>query len=139
MHCLARLTSLPCHRNHIVLLSLPQKPFAPLLPQAKLQAASAMRLLHFDVLGRLILTDFCGKPIPPYSILSHRWSDSETLIEDISNGNYKEKEEGYRKLRFCAEQAAQDGLQYSWIDTCCIDRWDNNGRSNAIKSMFQWY
>ncbi|KAF1968774.1 kinesin light chain [Bimuria novae-zelandiae CBS 107.79] len=98
-----------------------------------------MRLLHFDALGRLILTDFRGKPIPPYAILSHRWSDSETLIEYISNGNYKEREEGSKKLRFCAEQAAQDGLQYFWIDTCCIDRWDNNERSKAINSMFQWY
>jgi hypothetical protein len=98
-----------------------------------------MRLLHFDTPGRLILTDFRGKLIPPYAILSHRWSDSEALIEDISNENYKEKEEGYRKLQFCAEQAAQDGLQYFWIDTCCIDRWDNNERSKAINSMFQWY
>jgi hypothetical protein len=71
-----------------------------------------MRLLHFNTPGRLILTDFRGKLIPPYAILSHRWSDSEALIEDISNENYKEKEEGYRKLQFCAEQAAQDGLQY---------------------------
>jgi hypothetical protein len=98
-----------------------------------------MRLLHFDTLGRLILTDFRGKLIPPYAILSHRWSDSEALIEDILNENYKEKKEGYRKLQFCAEQAAQDGLQYFWIDTCCIDRWDNNERSKAINSMFQWY
>jgi hypothetical protein len=98
-----------------------------------------MRLLHFDALGKLILTDFRGKPIPPYAILSHRWSNSEVLIEDISNGNYKEREEGSKKLRFCVEQAAQDGLQYSWIDTCCIDRWDNNERSKAINSMFQWY
>ncbi|KAI1682322.1 hypothetical protein KJE20_07054 [Pyrenophora tritici-repentis] len=56
--------------------------------------------------------NFRGKPIPPYAILSHRWSAFETLIEDISNGNYREKEEGYWKLRFCAEQAARDGLQY---------------------------
>jgi hypothetical protein len=146
MHCLARLPSLPC-RKHITLLStlantllsLPRKPFTPLLPQTKLQAASAMRLLHFDALGRLILTDFRGKPIPPYAILSHRWGNSEILIEDVSNGNYKEKEEGYRKLRFCAEQAAQDGLRYFWIDTCCIDRWNNNERSKAINSMFEWY
>ena len=98
-----------------------------------------MRLLHFDALDRLILTDFRGKPIPSYAILSHRWSDSETLIEDISNGNYKERKEGYRKLKFCTEQAAQDGLQYFWIDTCCIDRWDNNERSRAINSMSEWY
>jgi UDP-2,3-diacylglucosamine pyrophosphatase LpxH len=98
-----------------------------------------MRLLHFDALGRLVLTDFRGKTIPPYAILSHRWSDSEILIEDISNRTYKEKEEGYRKLQFCAERAAQDELQYVWIDTCCIDRWNNNERSKAINSMFQWY
>jgi tetratricopeptide (TPR) repeat protein len=144
MHCPARLPSQPC-RKYVILLSLTlyshyhKRPFTPLLPQTKLQAASDMRLLHFNALGRLILTDFRGKPIPPYAILSHRWGDSEILIEDISNGNYKEKEQGYCKLRFCAEQAAKDGLQYSWIDTCCIDRWDNNERSKAINSMFQWY
>ncbi|PZD23481.1 CDC6, Cdc6-related protein, AAA superfamily ATPase [Pyrenophora tritici-repentis] len=98
-----------------------------------------MRLLHYDALGRLVLTDFRGKTTPRYAILSHRWSDSEALIEDISSGTYKEKEEGYRKLRFCANQAVQDGLQYFWIDTCCIDRWNNNERSKAINSMFQWY
>ncbi|CAN9176146.1 unnamed protein product [Alternaria alternata] len=98
-----------------------------------------MRLLHYNALGRLVLTDFRGKTIPPYAILSHRWSDSEILIEDISNEAYKEKEEGYRKLQFCAERAAQDELQYFWIDTCCIDRWNNNERSKAINSMFQWY
>jgi hypothetical protein len=98
-----------------------------------------MRLLHYNALGRLVLTDFRGKSIPPYAILSHRWSDSEILIEDISNETYKEKEEGYRKLQFCAERAARDELQYFWIDTCCIDRWNNNERSKAINSMFQWY
>jgi hypothetical protein len=98
-----------------------------------------MRLLHFDALKRLILTDFRGKLIPPYAILSHRWSDSEALIEDIWNGKYKEKHEGHAKLQFCAKQAAQDGLQYFWIDTCCIDRWDTSERSRAINSMFQWY
>ncbi|RYN82567.1 hypothetical protein AA0119_g13411 [Alternaria tenuissima] len=98
-----------------------------------------MRLLHYNAVGRLVFTDFRGKSIPPYAILSHRWSDSEILIEDISNETYKEKEEGYRKLQFCAERAARDELQYFWIDTCCIDRWNNNERSKAINSMFQWY
>ncbi|USP76852.1 uncharacterized protein yc1106_04126 [Curvularia clavata] len=98
-----------------------------------------MRLLHFDASGRLILTNFRGKPIPPYAILSHRWGDSEILIENVLDGNYKEKGEGYRKLQFCAKQAAQDKLQYFWIDTCCIDRWDHDERSRAINSMFQWY
>ncbi|OAG00166.1 uncharacterized protein CC84DRAFT_1199692 [Paraphaeosphaeria sporulosa] len=85
-----------------------------------------MRLLHFNTLGRLVLTDFRGKTIPPYAILSHRWSESEILIEDIASG-------------FCAKQAAQDKLQYFWIDTCCIDKWNLSELSKAINSMFQWY
>jgi Cdc6-like AAA superfamily ATPase len=98
-----------------------------------------MRLLHFDALRKLVLTDFRGKTIPPYAILSHRWTDSEILIEDVLSGTYKEREEGYRKLAFCAKQAAQDKLQYFWIDTCCIDRWNKSERSKAINSMFRWY
>jgi hypothetical protein len=98
-----------------------------------------MRLLHFDELGRLVSTDFRGKTIPPYAILSHRWGDSEILFEDIANEAYKEREEGCRKLQFCADQAARDKLQYFWIDTCCIDKWNLSELSQAINSMFQWY
>jgi hypothetical protein len=98
-----------------------------------------MRLLCFDQSRQYVLTDFRGKTIPPYAILSHRWGDAEVLLEDIGSGTYKEKKDGYRKLQFCAEQAAQDKLQYFWIDTCCIDRWNLHERSKAINSMFLWY
>lgn len=27
---------------------------------------------------------------------------------------------GYARILFCVEQAAKDGLEYSWVDTCCI-------------------
>ncbi|PSN64154.1 HET-domain-containing protein [Corynespora cassiicola Philippines] len=97
-----------------------------------------MRLLHFDRSERLVSTDFSGKSIPPYAILSHRWGDSEVLFEDLGSDIYKEKE-GYRKIEFCAKQAAQDQLQYFWIDTCCIDKWNLRERSKAINSMFRWY
>ncbi|KAF2832234.1 HET-domain-containing protein [Ophiobolus disseminans] len=96
-----------------------------------------MRLLHLDS-ERLVSTDFRGKTIPPYAILSHRWSDSEVLLEDLGLDTCKEKA-GYRKIEFCAAQAAQDGLQYFWIDTCCINKWDLRERSKAINSMFRWY
>ncbi|KAF2726595.1 HET-domain-containing protein [Polyplosphaeria fusca] len=96
-----------------------------------------MRLLHLDG-ERLVSTDFRGKTIPPYAILSHRWGDSEVLLEDLGRDTYKEKD-GYRKIEFCAAQAARDGLRHFWIDTCCIDKWDRRERSKAINSMFRWY
>ncbi|KAH7111828.1 heterokaryon incompatibility protein-domain-containing protein [Dendryphion nanum] len=97
-----------------------------------------MRLLHFDHARRLISTDFRGKTIPPYAILSHRWGDDEVLFQDLGSDIYKDKD-GYRKIEFCAKQAAQDQLQYFWIDTCCINKWDRRELSKAINSMFRWY
>ncbi|KAF2994257.1 hypothetical protein E8E13_001704 [Curvularia kusanoi] len=98
-----------------------------------------MRLLHYNEFGRLDLTTFDDKTIPPYAILSHRWGEFEIVIEDIARNTYEEKEESFRKLKFCADQAAKDGLEYFWIDTCCIDRWNRTERSISINSMFQWY
>jgi tetratricopeptide (TPR) repeat protein len=98
-----------------------------------------MRLLRVDELGDFILTDFRGKTIPPYAILSHRWGSSEVLFNDVTRGTYREREDGYRKLEFCAKQAAQDNLQYFWVDTCCIDKWNLSELSKSINSMFQWY
>jgi hypothetical protein len=68
-----------------------------------------MRLLHFNSLGKLVLTDFRGKRIPPYAILSHRWSDSEILFEHVNrmdSKTYKGRKEGYQKLEFCAKQVS---------------------------------
>jgi hypothetical protein len=99
-----------------------------------------MRLLHFDQSGRLVLTDFGSHSIPPYAILSHRWGkpNSEVLFGDIESNAYHKKD-GYRKIEFCAKQAAQDQLQYFWIDTCCIDKWNLRELSSSINSMFHWY
>jgi hypothetical protein len=97
-----------------------------------------MRLLHFDSSGRLTSTDFNGKAIPPYVILSHTWGGDEFLFEDLVN-NTGESKAGYEKILFCGEQAAYDNLEYFWVDTCCIDKWNLRELSNAINSMFRWY
>jgi hypothetical protein len=67
------------------------------------------------------------------------YNKKKATVEDIRSGAYSEKTDGCRKLKFCAEQAAQDKLKYFWIETCCIDRWDVYERSRAINSMFLWY
>jgi hypothetical protein len=97
-----------------------------------------MRLLHLDSDARLRSTDFSGKTIPPYAILSHTWGDDEFLFEDLANDTGRSKA-GYEKILFCGEQAVRDNLQYFWVDTCCIDKWNLPELSNAINSMFRWY
>jgi hypothetical protein len=78
--------------------------------------------------------------IPPYAILSHTWGpDSEEVtFEDITNGIGEDKP-GYEKIRFCGEQARQDGLLHFWIDTCCINKTNDAELSRSINSMFRWY
>ncbi|KAF7503525.1 hypothetical protein GJ744_003676 [Endocarpon pusillum] len=104
-----------------------------------------MRLLKREKSGRLIstyafsLTEFDPQNIPSeYAIFSHRWGPDEVTYKDIENGTAKTKA-GYKKLKFCAKQAARDGLLYFWIDTCCIDKANSTEHQEAINSMFKWY
>ncbi|KAF2678940.1 HET-domain-containing protein, partial [Lentithecium fluviatile CBS 122367] len=99
-----------------------------------------MRLLHRSDTGEFNLTRFPNEAIPPYAILSHMWgADAEEVtFDDLTNGTGKDKP-GYEKIWFCGEQAAQDGLKYFWIDTCCINKANKAELSQAINSMFCWY
>ena len=44
---------------------------------------------------------------------------------------------GWRKIQFCAKQAAIDGLEYFWVDTCCIDKKNAVELGAVINSMFR--
>jgi hypothetical protein len=46
---------------------------------------------------------------------------------------------GFEKIKFCGKQAARDGLQYFWVDSCCIDKFSSTEVAVAINSMFRWY
>ena len=101
-----------------------------------------MRLLKRIDAGEFSLTkEFIGNDIiPPYAILSHTWGEDEDEVtfKDMETGTGRGKA-GYRKIQFCGERATKDGLQYFWIDTCCINRSNNVELSEAINSMFRWY
>jgi hypothetical protein len=79
-----------------------------------------MRLLSTNADGGFSLTNFTTSNIPSYAILSHTWGadDQELTFHDMTNGTGKSKA-GYRKIRFCADQAKKDSLRYFWIDSCC--------------------
>jgi len=102
-----------------------------------------MRLLESNDTGEFSLTkDLLATRdhIPCYAILSHTWgADTEEVsFKDMMDGTGKRKP-GYDKIRFCGEQARRDGLQYFWIDTCCIDKSSSTELQEAINSMFRWY
>ncbi|KAF2628860.1 hypothetical protein BU25DRAFT_390834 [Macroventuria anomochaeta] len=105
-----------------------------------------MRLLYSTSGGRLGWTeDLIGDNIPSYAILSHTWKEGqEVTFDDLKNLDKVEdidaqSNEGYQKIRFCASQAKRDGLDYFWVDTCCIDKSNSSELQEAINSMFRWY
>ncbi|OBT40309.1 hypothetical protein VE00_10431, partial [Pseudogymnoascus sp. WSF 3629] len=100
-----------------------------------------MRLLARNSAGELSLTqDFVSGKILEYAILSHTWGadTEEVTYRDLIDGTGNNKA-GYKKIRFCGEQARGDRLQYFWIDTCCIDKSNSTELAEAINSMFRWY
>jgi hypothetical protein len=101
-----------------------------------------IRLLVRDCEGKLIPREFDDHDIPAYAILSHTWNtdnSQEVTFDDDLNPDTGEDKDGYRKILFCEEKAAAAGLQFFWIDTCCINKRSEPELSEAINSMFRWY
>jgi Heterokaryon incompatibility protein (HET) len=101
-----------------------------------------MRLLKLDDDGRYSQERFEKEDIPQrYAILSHTWGqgkDDEVTYKDLMDGTGHNKP-GFKKLEFCGKQAKHDDLHYFWVDTCCIDKSNENELATAINSMFRWY
>jgi hypothetical protein len=94
-----------------------------------------MKLINTSTLE---LHDFYLADIPPYAILSHTWSDGEVNFQEMSSKNCSSKK-GFAKIARTCQIALADGLEYAWVDTCCIDKSSSAELSEAINSMYQWY
>ncbi|KAK1622926.1 heterokaryon incompatibility protein-domain-containing protein [Colletotrichum phormii] len=78
---------------------------------------------------------------PKYAILSHTWGSEEVIFEDIRTPNQTSlrQKAGWPKIGGSCALALKDGLDWIWIDTCCIDKSSSSELSEAINSMFRWY
>jgi Heterokaryon incompatibility protein (HET) len=107
-----------------------------------------MRLINTSTLDSEV---FDQSRIPlRYAILSHRWTGQEVTFQEyqdlqkigLARMLFKsplESRSGYRKIQNCCRQAKEDGFEWVWIDTVCIDKSSSAELSEAINSMFLWY
>ena len=101
-----------------------------------------MRLLHSKTLE---FREFPNHKDVAYAILSHTWGADEVLFQELDGLNAKatphaiKQKAGYQKIKACCTQAASDGFDYTWVDTCCIDKRSSAELSEAINSMYKWY
>ncbi|KAL5371064.1 hypothetical protein DPSP01_014515 [Paraphaeosphaeria sporulosa] len=101
-----------------------------------------IRLLQRKPDGGIVFRETTNSDVPAYAILSHTWGEEEVIFQDMKGSADMSKaasKAGWKKIQFCARQAAADGLQYFWIDTCCIDKTNAVELSAVINSMFRWY
>ncbi|OAL54538.1 HET-domain-containing protein, partial [Pyrenochaeta sp. DS3sAY3a] len=87
----------------------------------------------------VVLTEYPASKIPPYAILSHRWREEEVEFQHMKTGEDYKCMLGFAKIKECARAAMEYGLQYIWVDTCCINKSSSAELSEAINSMYQWY
>lgn len=106
-----------------------------------------MRLLHTSSLDLVEIPD---DAVPSYAILSHTWGDQEITLQEMerviandsdnrSAVNRITQKDGYLKVKAAAAMALSRGLEYLWVDTCCIDKSISAELSEAINSMYLWY
>ncbi|GJC78530.1 vegetative incompatibility protein HET-E-1 [Colletotrichum liriopes] len=99
-----------------------------------------MRLINTNT---LVIEVFSVEKTPQYAILSHTWDgNNEVSFQEWAtcdtNPEVREKS-GYLKVVNACSKARDDGLDYLWVDTNCIDKTSSAELSEAINSMFAWY
>ena len=122
----------------------------------------SMRLINIDAFlqneqlfhsGRRVerrtkVLEFRDDEATKYAILSHRWIDPTEVdyeeMVDLARMGTEERDEiryrqGYKKIVDTCVHAKQDGYEWVWIDTCCIDKRSSAELSEAINSMYRWY
>ncbi|THU81778.1 HET-domain-containing protein [Dendrothele bispora CBS 962.96] len=84
------------------------------------------------------------KTLPKYTILSHRWIEGqEVTFQEFLNPTEKTKaKSGYKKIIDACNFTREHGgwkEGYIWIDTCCINKQDQDELSWNIASMAAFY
>jgi hypothetical protein len=94
-----------------------------------------MRLINTSSLDLLLVVDSTQEK---YVVLSHVWGNEEVTFQELSQLASRSKS-GFDKIEKTCSLARQQGFDWTWVDTCCIDKSSSAELSEAINSMFTWY
>ena len=76
-----------------------------------------------------------------YGMFSHKWEASEPLFKEVVDKVVYELDDSltHHKLKTFCKIIRNDGLNWAWSDTCCINQEDPTVLQEALISMFKWY
>ncbi|KAH8734173.1 heterokaryon incompatibility protein-domain-containing protein [Ilyonectria robusta] len=89
--------------------------------------------------GTISFEEFYSNITPNYAILSHTWSHLQEVTYAECNSSSSKSKLGHYKIHNACILALRDGIEYVWVDTCCIDKSSSAELTEAINSMFAWY
>ncbi|KAI1271979.1 heterokaryon incompatibility protein-domain-containing protein [Xylaria sp. FL0933] len=88
------------------------------------------------------LSEFFDGSKPQYAILSHTWGPAveEISYQDLTCGKWRTIDNnGAAKIKGFCTIAYENGYEWAWVDTCCIDKTSSAELSESINSMYRWY
>ena len=107
------------------------------------QIANNPRLLNVDTFKLSTPPTARQNSTLKYAVLSHTWREegNEVSLQDLLTQKLQDLQtkDAFAKLQFTNDQAKRDGLDFFWVDTCCIDKTSSAELSEAINSMYPWY
>ena len=76
-----------------------------------------------------------------YATFSHTWEGNEPLYENVIRTVVYDIEAfpTHNKLQMFFKIVRDEGFNWAWSDTCCIDKGDQFVLQEALVSMFKWY
>lgn len=124
--------------------SIPPVPLPDTSPQSLNR--SQTDTTHSLTMMRLIntrtheLSEFQSDP-PRYATLSYTWSyeQEEVTFSDFSEPAARRKLPRWRKVFEASRRAAEHGLDYVFIDSCCIDLSNPVEKEDASRCLWTWY
>ena len=76
-----------------------------------------------------------------YATFSHTWGGNEPLFGRVAKIVVYNLEASptHNKLRIFCKIVRDEGCNWAWSDTCCIDQRDPSVLQESLVSMFKWY
>ena len=122
---------------------------------------AGIRLLNVNTLALKVFGGSqAGDPPPTYAIASHVWlerENREVTFQDLNRVHAKDRhnterfrkedmgdgwqddEPSHKKIMNMCEKARSHGIEWLWLDSCCIDKQNNDETQRSINSMYQFY
>ncbi|KAE8150457.1 hypothetical protein BDV25DRAFT_154277 [Aspergillus avenaceus] len=95
-----------------------------------------IRLLNVDTLKT---ERFPPHSVPEYAAcMIEKWRRNDVLYSDLERGDAV-PHKSWGKVTALAQVARESGLQYIWINTCCVDNRNAEEMATAQALRYSWY